>query len=62
MTGATPEKALAEQQGVGVYLIEDCTDPELVASSLILGYGTLRPTEIDAGIRHLAGALTRRTS
>jgi GntR family transcriptional regulator / MocR family aminotransferase len=54
-------KARAEQHGVGVYLIDDCADPAFVASSLLLGYGTLRPTQIEQGVRHLAEALTDLT-
>jgi GntR family transcriptional regulator / MocR family aminotransferase len=52
-------KALAEQHGIGVYLIEGCTDRELVTSSLLLGYGTLRPEQIEQGIHLLATALGR---
>jgi GntR family transcriptional regulator / MocR family aminotransferase len=46
--------AAAEQAGVGVYTLADPeADPALRASSLILGYGTLRPDQIEEGITRL---------
>ncbi|HEX8803641.1 MAG TPA: PLP-dependent aminotransferase family protein, partial [Acidimicrobiales bacterium] len=51
----------AREAGVGVHTITDpLTDPELVASTLVLGYGMLRPAQIDEGIRRLAAALGGR--
>jgi GntR family transcriptional regulator/MocR family aminotransferase len=49
----------AREHGVGVYPPrEGCTDPDLIASSLVIGYGTLRPDQIEQGIRLLATALS----
>jgi GntR family transcriptional regulator/MocR family aminotransferase len=48
----------AERAGVGVYPPQDMlADPVERASALLLGFGTLRPAQIEDGIRRLAAAL-----
>ena len=48
----------ARARGVGVYPVDDpLADPALRASSLVMGYGTMRPDRIEAGVRRLADAI-----
>jgi GntR family transcriptional regulator/MocR family aminotransferase len=48
----------ARARGVGVYPVHDpLADPALRASSLVMGYGTMRPDRIEAGVRRLADAI-----
>jgi GntR family transcriptional regulator / MocR family aminotransferase len=48
----------ARRHGIGLYpLADELADPALRSASLILGYGTLRSSQIRAGIRRLAAAL-----
>lgn len=50
--------ATARRHGVGVYQIDDpYMDPDRRSASLVLGYGTLRPSQIHDGIRRLTAAL-----
>jgi len=50
--------ATARGHGIGVYQVPDrLMDPSERSSSLLLGYGTLRPDQIAEGIRRLAAAL-----
>jgi GntR family transcriptional regulator / MocR family aminotransferase len=50
--------AAARQHGIGVYQVDDPEmDPVQRAASLVLGYGTQRPDQIEEGIRRLATAL-----
>jgi len=55
--------ATARAAGVGVYQIDDDLVPaDLRARSLVMGFGTLRPTQIVEGIRRLAAALGSRAT
>jgi GntR family transcriptional regulator / MocR family aminotransferase len=48
----------AGRHGIGLYpLADELADPARRSASLILGYGTLRSSQIRAGIRRLAAAL-----
>ena len=48
----------ARRHGIGVYPVADeLLDDDRCASSLLLGYGTLRPSQIREGIRRLAAAV-----
>ena len=48
----------ARRHGIGVYPVADeLLDADRRASSLLLGYGTLRPSQIRDGIRRLAAAV-----
>jgi GntR family transcriptional regulator/MocR family aminotransferase len=50
--------ATARQHGIGVYQVDDPEmDPDQRAASLVLGYGTQRPSQIEEGIHRLATAL-----
>jgi GntR family transcriptional regulator/MocR family aminotransferase len=50
--------AAARARGVGVYPVDDpLADPALRASSLVMGYGTMRADRIEAGVRRLAEAV-----
>ncbi len=50
--------AAARARGVGVYPVDDpLADPALRASSLLMGYGTMRADRIEAGVRRLAEAV-----
>jgi GntR family transcriptional regulator/MocR family aminotransferase len=50
--------AVAEQAGIGVYQVPDeLMDPAQRDSTLLLGFGTLRPPQIEEGIGRLAAAL-----
>jgi GntR family transcriptional regulator / MocR family aminotransferase len=51
--------AAARRHGIGVYQVDDPEmDPDQRSASLVLGYGTLRPDQIEEGIRRLAAAVT----
>jgi GntR family transcriptional regulator/MocR family aminotransferase len=53
--------ATARRHGIGVYQVDDPEmDPGQRAASLVLGYGTQRPDQIEEGIRRLASALPGR--
>jgi GntR family transcriptional regulator / MocR family aminotransferase len=53
--------ASARQQGIGLYQVDDPEmDPDQRAASLVLGYGTQRPDQIEEGIRRLATVLPAR--
>jgi GntR family transcriptional regulator / MocR family aminotransferase len=48
----------ARRHGIGLYpLADELVDADRRAASLVLGYGTLRPSQIREGIRRLAAAL-----
>jgi GntR family transcriptional regulator/MocR family aminotransferase len=50
--------AAGRDAGVGVYQLGDTlVDADLRASSLVMGFGTLRPAQIQEGVRRLAAAL-----
>jgi GntR family transcriptional regulator/MocR family aminotransferase len=50
--------AVGERAGIGVYQVpDDLMDPAQRASTLLLGFGTLRPPQIAEGITRLAEAL-----
>jgi GntR family transcriptional regulator/MocR family aminotransferase len=50
--------AVGRDAGVGVYQMDDeLVDADLRASTLVMGFGTLRPAQIQEGVRRLAAAL-----
>ena len=55
--------ATARDAGVGVYQIDDDLVPaDLLARSLVMGFGTLRPAQIAEGVRRMAAALGSRAT
>jgi GntR family transcriptional regulator / MocR family aminotransferase len=55
--------ATARDAGVGVYQIDDDLVPaDLLARSLVMGFGTLRPAQVAEGVRRMAAALGSRAT